>query len=72
MGTYTRDIHRLIAAQAATRASERRRRPWRLLGSAFGGFWHRFAAIPSGEKAAIGLALILIAVLVPIALAVLR
>jgi hypothetical protein len=72
MGTYTRDIHRIIVAHAATRAGERGRSPLGLLRRALGGPWRRFVTTPAVDKAAVALAIALIAVLVPVALAVLR
>jgi hypothetical protein len=72
MGTYTRDIHRMIVAQAATRASERSRSPLGLLRRALGGPWRRFVTTPAADKAAVAPTIALIAALVPVALAVLR
>ena len=72
MGTYTRDIHRKIVAHAATRASERRRRPWLLLSHTVHGLRRRFATVPTGERAAVLFALVLMAALVPVTMALLR
>ena len=72
MGTYTRDIHRKIVERAATRASERRRRPWLLLSHTVHGLRRRLALVPAGERAAVLFAIVLMAALVPVTLALLK